>query len=61
MAQTLDTDHSGEVTAILAEATLVVEEEFHHAHHRDAIILGQRGPWPAEGMGADAGHGLAAI
>src|SRR5918996_516980 len=35
---TLDNDHIGEVTAMLAEATLVVEDEFQSEHQGQAIV-----------------------
>src|SRR5688572_24295236 len=35
---TLDDDHNGEITAMLAETTRFVEDRFQRAHHREAII-----------------------
>ena len=36
--QTLDDDHNREITAMLAEATRVVDERFQSAYHREEII-----------------------
>jgi formate hydrogenlyase transcriptional activator len=36
--QTLDDDHSEEITAMLANANLLVEERFQRVHHGEAII-----------------------